>query len=189
VQYVQRVLGLGPLASGFAFLPFSLGIFTMSRFTPRLLGRFGALPLVITGASALTIGYVWLSTAGADGTYLGTVFVPMLLGGLGGGLAFMPITATVLSGVEPEHAGAASGMLQTTQQLGSAVGVAVIVSVYAAGAVPGEFLPGAQAAFLTSAAFSSVAALLAATVWYLRRRPVAGPDPDEAEVEALADAA
>ena len=111
----------------------------------------------------------------------------MLLGGLGGALCFMPITATVLSGVEPEHAGGASGMLQTTQQLGSAVGVAVIVSVYAAGAVPGEFLPGAREAFLTSALFSATAGAIAATAWYLRRRPVAVPEPDEAEV--LADAA
>ena len=100
----------------------------------------------------------------------------------------MPITATVLAGVEPEHAGAASGMLQTTQQLGSAVGVAVIVSVYAAGAVPGEFVPGARDAFLTSALFSGIAGLIAATAWYLQRRPVAVPAPDE-EVQALADAA
>ncbi len=187
VQYVQRVLGYGPLASGFAFLPFSLGIFTMSRFTPRLIARFGSLPLVVTGASGLTVGYVMLSNAGADGTYLGAVFVPMLLGGLGGALCFMPITATVLSGVEPEHAGGASGMLQTTQQLGSAVGVAVIVSVYAAGAVPGEFLPGARQAFLTSALFSATAGAIAATAWYLRRRPVDVPEPAAAEV--LADAA
>jgi EmrB/QacA subfamily drug resistance transporter len=187
VQYVQRVLGFGPLASGFAFLPFSLGIFTMSRFTPQLIARFGPPRLVMTGASALTVGYVLLSNAGADGTYLGAVFVPTLLAGFGGALCFMPITATVLSGVEPEHAGAASGMLQTTQQLGSAVGVAVIVSVYAAGAVPGEFLPGAHEAFLTSALFSAMAAVIAAAVWFLRRRPVAVPEPEVAE--ALADAA
>jgi EmrB/QacA subfamily drug resistance transporter len=187
VQYVQGVLGFGPLASGFAFLPFSLGIFTISRFTPGLLGRFGPLPLIIAGAAALTVAYGWLSGAGVDGSYLGTVFVPMLLGGLGGGLAFMPITATVLSGVEPEHAGAASGMLQTTQQLGSAVGVAVIVSVYAAGAVPGQFVPGVQAAFLTSAAFSATALVLAVTL-LLRRRPVAVPARDDEEV-VLADAA
>ena len=83
----------------------------------------------------------------------------MLLNGLAAGLVFMPITSIVLGGVEPEHAGAASGLLQTMQQLGGAVGLAVIVSVYAAGAVPGEFLPGARAAFLTSA----VLALLAVT--------------------------
>jgi EmrB/QacA subfamily drug resistance transporter len=185
VQYVQRELGFGPLAAGFAFLPFSLGIFTMSRFTPRLVMRFGPLPLVMAGAAVLTAGYVWLSTAGADSTYLGMVFGPMLFGGLGGGLVFMPVTATVLAGVDPEHAGAASGMLQTTQQLGSAVGVAVIVSVYAAGSVPGRFLPGAQEAFLTSAAFSTLAGLIAAGAWFLRRRPVAVPE--HAEAELLAD--
>ncbi len=81
----------------------------------------------------------------------------MLIAGLSTGLVFMPITATVLGGVEPEHAGSASGLLQTTQQLGSAVGVAVIVSVYAAGAVPGQFVPGVRAAFLTSAGFSAAA--------------------------------
>ena len=101
----------------------------------------------------------------------------------------MPITATVLNGVEPEHAGGASGMLQTTQQLGSAVGVAVIVSVYAAGAVPGEFLPGAQAAFLTSALFSAVAAAIAATVWLRGRRPAVVPESDPVEETVLADAA
>ena len=181
VQYVQRVLGFGPLASGFAFLPFSLGIFVMSRFTPRLVARFGPLRLVVTGATALTFGYIMLSNAGADSTYFGAVFLPMLLGGLGGALCFMPITAVVLSGVEPEHAGAASGMLQTTQQLGSAVGVAVIVSVYAANAVPGEFLPGAQEAFLTSAVFSAIAALVALAVLTMRRRPVAVPGPEDLE--------
>ena len=85
----------------------------------------------------------------------------MTIAGLATGLVFMPVTATVLSGVEPEHAGAASGLLQTTQQLGAAVGVAAIVSVYAAGAVPGEFVPGAQAAFLTSAAFALAALVVA----------------------------
>ena len=66
----------------------------------------------------------------------------MLLNGLAAGLVFMPVTSTVLGGVEPEHAGSASGLLQTAQQLGGAVGLAVIVRVYAAGAVPGEFMPG-----------------------------------------------
>ena len=187
VQYVQRVLGLGPLASGFAFLAFSLGVFVMSRFTPRLIARFGPLPMVMAAAAAMTVAYVWLSAADAGGTYWGSVFGPMAIAGLSTGAAFMPITATVLAGVEPEHAGAASGLLQTTQQLGSAVGVAVIVSVYAAGAVPGEFLPGARDAFLTSALFSAAAGVIAASVWLLARRPVVVPEPEKPE--ALADAA
>ena len=189
VQYIQLVLGFGPLATGIAFLPFSLGIFGMSRVTPWLIARVGPRAMLLTATSGLVVAYAWLSAAGTDGTYLGTVFGPMLIAGLATGLAFMPITATVLAGVEHEHAGSASGLLQTTQQLGSAVGVAVIVSVYAAGAVPGEFLPGAQAAFLTSALFSAVAASIAATVWLRGRRPVAVPESDPREEVALADAA
>ena len=81
----------------------------------------------------------------------------MMLNGVSAALVFMPVTALVLGGVEPEHAGSASGLLQTFQQLGGAVGLAVIVSVYAAGSVPGEFLPGARAAFLTSATMAALA--------------------------------
>lgn len=173
VQYVQVVLGFGPLASGFAFLPFSLGIFGMSRFTPRLIALVGPRTMLMTGTAALTVAYAWLSGAGAGDTYLGDVLGPMLIAGLATGLVFMPLTVTVLAGVEHEHAGSASGLLQTTQQLGSAIGVGVIVSVYAAGAVPGEFVPGLQAAFLTSAGFAAVALLVAATVLRTPRTDVA----------------
>ncbi|MFA6576605.1 MAG: MFS transporter [Nocardioides sp.] len=162
VQYVQGVLGFGPLASGFAFLPLSLGIFAMSRFAPALVARFGTRALTVVGTLGLTASFVMLSQAGADSSYAGAVLAPMLLNGLSAGLVFMPVTAIALADVEPEHAGSASGLLQTTQQLGSAVGVAVIVSVYAAGAVPGEFLPGAREAFLASAAFAAVAFVIAA---------------------------
>ncbi|NYE35944.1 EmrB/QacA subfamily drug resistance transporter [Nocardioides cavernae] len=188
VQYAQVVLGFGPLMSGVAFLPFSLGVFAMSRLTPSLIARIGPRAMVMAGTAALTVGYAWLSTAGTDGTYLGTVFGPMLVAGLSTGLVFMPITVTVLTGVEPEHAGSASGLLQTTQQLGSAVGVAVIVSVYAAGAVPGQLVPGLQAAFLTSAGFAALA-LLAAAVLLRSPAPAAVEVPDAPQVAAVADAA
>ncbi|KQW48023.1 MFS transporter [Nocardioides sp. Root1257] len=179
VQYVQRVLGFGPLASGFAFLPFSLGIFGMSRLTPWLIQKVGPQAMLMTGTAAMTVGYAWLSAAGADGTYWGSVFGPMLIAGLSTGLVFMPISVTVLGGVEPEHAGSASGLLQTTQQLGSAVGIAVIVSVYAAGAVPGEFVPGLQAAFLTSAGFTALALLVSGLA--LRTRRASAPEPARVE--------
>jgi EmrB/QacA subfamily drug resistance transporter len=186
VQYVQTVLGFGPLASGFAFLPFSLGIFAMSRVTPWLIARLGARPMIMVGTAAMVVGYAWLSSAGTGDTYLGAVLGPMVIAGLATGFVFMPVTATVLGGVEPEHAGSASGLLQTTQQLGSAVGVAVIVSVYAAGAVPGEFVPGVRAAFLTSAGFALVAFLVAAVVLRSRTRPV---DTEVAPEPVLVEAA
>jgi hypothetical protein len=81
----------------------------------------------------------------------------------------MPATALVLRGVEPEHAGSASGLLQTTQQLGGAVGLAVVASVYAANSVPTTFLPGAEQALLASAAFTALA--LASVLVLVRRRP------------------
>jgi len=94
----------------------------------------------------------------------------MLLNGFSAGLVFMPVTSTILRDVEPEHAGSASGLLQTAQQLGGAIGLAVIASVYAAGAVPGEFMPGLTGAFLASATMAAAALLLAAVVLRPRAR-------------------
>ncbi len=171
VQYDQRVLGLGPFATGLAFLPFSLAVFGMSRITPWLITRMGARAMIMVGTSAMVVAYAWLSQLSATDSYFGAVFGPVLITGLATGFIFMPITTTVLGGVEPEHAGSASGLLQTTQQLGSAVGVAAIVSVYATGAVPGQFVPGIEAAFLTSAAFSLAALVVAATALRTPRPP------------------
>ncbi len=169
VQFIEGELGFGPMASGLAFLPLTLGIFGMSRVTPRLLARVGATPMIMTGALGLAVSFAWLSTLSASDGYWTGLFGPMLLNGLSAGLAFMPVTTTVLAGVEPEHAGSASGLLQTFQQLGGAIGLAVIVSVYAVGAVPGSFLPGAQAAFLTSASFAATAFVVALAL-HLRAR-------------------
>ena len=188
VQFDERVLGFGPFTTGVAFLPFSLGVFAMSRVTPRLLGRFGARTMVMTGTAAMVVGYAWLSQLGASSSYAGAVFGPVLIAGLATGLIFMPVTATVLGGVEPEHAGSASGLLQTTQQLGGAVGVAVIVSIYATQAVPGQFVPGIEPAFLTSAGFSLAALLVA--ILGLRAPRVVEPLELAAPVEPeLAEAA
>ena len=169
VQFIEGELGFGPMESGLAFLPLTLGIFGMSRITPRLLVRFGPSPMIMAGAVGLAASFAWLSTLSASDDYLSGLFGPMLLNGLSAGLAFMPVTSIVLTGVEPEHAGSASGLLQTFQQLGGAIGLAVIVSVYAVGAVPGQFLPGAQAAFLTSASFAALA-LLVGTALHLHAR-------------------
>ena len=170
VQFIEGELGFGPMASGLAFLPLSLGIFAMSRVTPRIMGAVGPLPMIVTGAIGLSASFVWLSTLTASDGYASGVFGPMLLNGVSAGLLFMPVTSIVLGGVEPEHAGAASGLLQTFQQLGGAVGLAIIVSVYAAGSVPGSFLPGARAAFLTSASMAALAGVAGLVALVDRRR-------------------
>ena len=149
VQYVQRVLGFGPLASGFrvpALQPGDLHHVAVHAAPDRPVR-----PAAARGHGGHRAD-VRLRQAEQRGR---RQHVPRR--GLpadaarraGGALCFMPITATVLFRRRAGHAGAASGMLQTTQQLGSAVGVAVIVSVFATHAVPGQFLPGAHEAFLT----------------------------------------
>lgn len=176
VQLIEGQLAFGPMETGLAFLPLTLGIFAMSRVTPRILAAVGALPMITVGTLGLATSFAWLSTLSAGDGYAVGVLGPMLVNGLSAGLVFMPVTSLVLGGVEPEHAGAASGLLQTFQQLGGAVGLAVVVSVYAAGSVPGEFLPGARAAFLTSATMALLAGL-AGTLALVRRRAVAEPRP------------
>lgn len=170
VQYDQRVLGFGPLASGLAFLPLTLAIFAVSRISAPLVGRYGPQRLIAIGTLGMAVSFIWLSQISTTSDYVTAILGPMLLSGASAGLAFMPTTVAILADVEPEHAGAASGLLQTMQQLGGAIGLAVIVSVYASGAVPGEVVPGAQAAFLTSMAFSLVAFLIAVVVMRSPRR-------------------
>ncbi|MBT2414675.1 MFS transporter [Streptomyces sp. ISL-12] len=171
VQYLQRVLHFSPLRAGLAFVPMTLGIFVMSRITPRLLARFGQAPLLITGTLGLTVSYVWLAGVGTTDSYAAALLGPLLLNGVFAGLTFMPAASLVVGDVEPEHAGSASGLLQTTQQLGGAIGLAVIVSVYAAGAVPGAFVPGVRAAFLTAGALTVTACLTTALLLTTGRRP------------------
>ena len=168
VQYLENDLGYGPLATGFAFLPLTAGIFTMSRLAPRLLARFGPARLMVVGSIGAVTSFALLSRIDSGSTYTGTVLAPMLINGLSAGLVFMPTTALVLGGVEPEHAGSASGLLQTMQQLGGAVGLAVIASVYAANAVPGRFLPGVHQAFIAAALLAGVA-LVSALTGVIRR--------------------
>jgi EmrB/QacA subfamily drug resistance transporter len=171
-QYLEGQLGFGPLMTGLAFLPIPLGVFAMSRFTPRLVGRFGPLPLIVVGTAGMTLAFLRLSQLDASSSYWSGSFPSLLVAGIAGGVSFMPITSVVLRGVEPEHAGSASGLLQTMQQLGGAVGLAVVTSVFAANTIGGEFLAGARAGFITAATLTAIALLSALTVAVRRPRPV-----------------
>ncbi|MEO7233994.1 MAG: MFS transporter [Lapillicoccus sp.] len=170
VQYVQHVLGYDALVAGLAFLPLTIAIFTMTRVTPRLLGRFGPAPMMIVGTLGLAIGFAWLTFLPHASGYAAGLFGPLILNGVCAALVFMPVTATVLTGVEPQHAGAASGLLQTVQQLGGAVGLAVVVSVYAAHSAPGQFLPGVEEAFRTASLVDALALVGSVALLVVTRR-------------------
>lgn len=164
VQVLEVRLGYGPLAAGLAFLPLPLAVFAMSRVTPALVTRFGQAPLILVGATGMLAGFVRLACLGPDAGYWDGAFLPLLATGLSAGVSFMPITSLVLLDVEPVHAGAASGLLQTMQQLGGSVGLAVIASVFAAYAVPGGFLAGATHAFGAAAVLAAIALVGALTL-------------------------
>ena len=129
-QYMQGVLGFSPLAAGLAFLPLTGLLFTSSRVVPRLLGRIDGGRLMITGSISVLLGMLWLTRATIDTSYLSGVVGPLLLFGLGAGMIFIPLTGRALAGVQPEDAGAASGMLNVLQQVGGALGLGILVTIF-----------------------------------------------------------
>jgi EmrB/QacA subfamily drug resistance transporter len=129
-QFLQDVRGFGALRTGFAFLPMAVGMFAMTRVIPRLLPRFGPKPLAMTGSAVMIAGLIWLTRLDLDSSYFPAVFGPMVALGLGGGLGFVPLNPVIMSTVAPKDAGAAGGLLQTMQQVGSSLGLAVLVTVF-----------------------------------------------------------
>ncbi|PSL06080.1 EmrB/QacA subfamily drug resistance transporter [Haloactinopolyspora alba] len=129
-QYLQDVREFSSLATGFAFVPLAAVLFTMTRLAPRLLPRFGPRPLAVAGTTSLALALAWLTRLTPDSAYLPGMFGPMVLMGLGMGLAFAPMNIVIMSSVPADDAGAAGGALQTLQQTGGALGLAVLVTVY-----------------------------------------------------------
>lgn len=114
---------------------------------------------------------LWLTRLSAHTGYVSGALPPMVLFGLGGGLVFTPLTVTILAGVRREDAGAASGMLQTAQQVGGALGMAVLVSVFGTASRHGGLTHGVNAAFTVGTVFALIALLVTATLI----RPKAAP--------------
>jgi EmrB/QacA subfamily drug resistance transporter len=131
-QFLQDVLGLSPFMAGVAFLPMTLAMFTTVRSVPRMLPRFGAKPIMVTGATLITGGIAWLTQVSATSSYVPGILGPMLFLGIGMGCSIMPLNVVILSGVRQGDSGAASGALQTMQQVGGALGLALLVTVFGA---------------------------------------------------------
>jgi predicted MFS family arabinose efflux permease len=129
-QFLQKVMGFSPLRAGVAFLPLTAALFGMSRTAPRLMPRLGAKPLMIAGMVPAIISLAWLSRVSPATGYWSGVFGPMMLLGIGMGLVFVPLTTASLAGVAPADSGAASSMVNVMQQVGGALGLAVLVAVF-----------------------------------------------------------
>jgi EmrB/QacA subfamily drug resistance transporter len=196
-QFLRGVLGYSDLKTGFAFVPLTVIVFTASQLSARYLVELvGAHRLMIIGISFSTLGMLWLTQLGENSNYLSLVG-PLLIFGLGNGLAFVPLTTTALDGVEPRDAGAASGLVNVMQQMGGSLGLAVLVTVFGAaskdaaahlpsGMTAAEgarhvFMVAADRSFWTATIFLAATLLLVAFAIKTRK-----PEPDRAEFAAEA---
>jgi len=172
--YLQRVLGFDPLEIGFAFLPATIVMGICSAgLSARVNMRFGARVTVIPALGFLVVGLVLFARAPVDGSYLSDVLPPVILIGIGAGLAFPSLMTLAMSGATQADAGLASGLINTTAQVGGALGLAVLATLSAShsedllaeGRSPASALTsGYHLAFVIGAALVVVGIVLAVTV-------------------------
>ncbi len=197
--YVQQILGYNPLQAGLAFLPVSLGVMVAAVISQQIVARVGVKPVALAGLSLAASGLLLLALGTkVDGTYLRllTGLVPMALGM---GMTFVPMTLIATAGVENREAGLASGVFNTSQQVGGAFGLAILATLAsdktasllaAAGAraTPAQqqiaLVEGFQTAFWVGSAMMVAGLLTVAVV--LRRRDVANVHLEQTEAVAAA---
>jgi EmrB/QacA subfamily drug resistance transporter len=124
--YIQRVLGYGPLKAGVAFLPFSAGIMVSAGIASQFAPRLGVRPVAAAGFILSTAGLILLTQLPVHGSYLTNVLPSIALSSLGMGAVFMPLTLIATTGLEDADQGLASGLFNTSQQIGGALGLAVL---------------------------------------------------------------
>jgi EmrB/QacA subfamily drug resistance transporter len=171
--YLQRVLGYSALEAGLAYLPLAIGIIISAGVASQLVTRMGFKPPLVAGLLLIAAGLLWFSQVSAPGgTYVGDVLFPSLLAAVGLGFAFVPVTIAAVTGTRPEEAGLASGLINTAQQVGGALGLAILAAVANGttdNAVAGgernvgvALTEGYQDAFLVGTGFALLGAVLAA---------------------------
>ncbi|MFF0783078.1 MFS transporter [Streptomyces sp. NPDC003720] len=130
VLFVQNVLGYSAIKAGLAFLPVTFAIAVGAGLSQRFLPTLGPKPFMMTGSALVVTGLVWQTFITPESSYLGGVLGPMLVFGFGMGLNFVTVTVTAVSGVAQHEAGAASGLLNATQQVGGSLGLSILTTVF-----------------------------------------------------------
>ena len=191
---LQRVLGYGPLDIGLAFLPVAvvMGLFSI-RFSAQLINRFGPLAVLVSGQVVIATALAMLGFGPANADYAVHLLVPMALLGLGGGLSFPSLTIIAMSDAKHSDAGLASGLLNTTGQVGGALGLAVLATIAGARTLnlvrdgvggTAALAGGYHLAWLIGAA--TICVTLALTMSFLRTRTSLEANDELAEDEAVA---
>jgi EmrB/QacA subfamily drug resistance transporter len=184
--YLQQVLGYTAFPSGAALLPMTvLVMIGMVVLAPRAIARFGPKNMTVAGLALLAAGMLWLSFARPDGSFVADILPASLLAALGMSLAFIPTLGTAISSARPEEGGLASGIVNTSYQIGSAIGLAVMTAIAAAYGAnnlgdPVALTSGFSAAFIGAAVVALIGAIAAAI---LLRSPAAAQATDESAVD------
>src|SRR5829696_8278803 len=192
--YLQRILGYDALQTGLAFLPVTILMGTLSvRYTDRLVMRFGARKLVLAGLALFMGGLALFTRAPIDGGYVVAILPVMVLLGVGAGLCFPALMTLAMSGATPDDAGLASGLINTTAQVGGALGLAVLATLSAsrsavlieAGEPTAAALTGGyHLAFGIGTVLVAVALVIASTVLEPEHQSEPEEDVDPVECEA-----
>jgi EmrB/QacA subfamily drug resistance transporter len=184
--YLQQVRGYDAFEGGLALLPMTAAIMVlMVGVTGRLVARYGFKPPMVTGLALLAAGIALFARVPADGSFLADVLPASLLAATGMSLAYIPVLIAGLSGASPHESGLASGLINTTYQVGSALGLAAATAVAAAATNGGDaaaLTDGFQATFVLAAAVALAAAAFAAVA--IRRPPAVVEAPEAAVAEA-----
>jgi EmrB/QacA subfamily drug resistance transporter len=129
--YMQQVLGYSAMKTGFAYLAIAGTAIIWSTVAAQLVTRIGVKPVLVVGMSALTAGILYFTQISVGGSYIADLLPGFLLIGIGLGFSFVPISIAALAGVEPNEAGLASGLINTSQQIGGALGIAALSTIAA----------------------------------------------------------
>lgn len=189
--YVQEILGFSPVQAGLAFLPLTAGIILFSGLAQQIISRVGVRWVAMVGMATAGVGLMLLSRAPVDGSYAADVLPGLLVMAAGLGLTFVPLTLIATTNVGDDDAGLASGLFNSSQQIGGALGLAILSTVAAnttSGALPAGVTPthaqqasalvdGFQMAFAVGAGLMLVGVIITAIL--IRRRDVAAIQASE----------
>ena len=127
--YMQQVLGYSPIKAGLSYLPLAITIILAAGIASGLVTKVGFKPILAIGMACIALGLIWFTQIDVDGTFLKDILGPSLLAALGLGFAFVPVTIAAVSGIADREQGLASGLINTSQQVGGALGLAILAAI------------------------------------------------------------
>jgi MFS family permease len=185
--YMQEVLGFSAIKTGVGYLAVALTAVVASGVAQALVTRAGVKPVLAVGMALLSGGLVYFTQISVNGSYFGDLFIGFIVIGIGLGFAFVPVSIAALGGITPKEAGLASGLINTNQQIGGALGLAILTTVAttrtnhlldAGASHPSALTQGFVLAFWVGAGIAASA--VAATLLLLRREDLRVPGPEPA---------